>query len=57
MAYTYTHEIPTMFTTHYSTQSLYGSHILMAFTPLVTVQNTIFGNTQSCSPEDGHNDA
>ena len=23
----------------------------------VTVQNTIGGSTQSCSPEDGHNDA
>ena len=25
--------------------------------PAQTVQNTICGSTQSCSPEDGHNDA
>ena len=30
-AYTYTHEIPTMFTTHYSTQRHYSSHILRFF--------------------------
>jgi len=29
--YTYTHEIPTMFTTHYSTQRHYGSHISRFF--------------------------
>ena len=33
-AYTYTHEIPTVFTTHYSTQIHYGSHILW-FPPLL----------------------
>ena len=27
MAYTYTHEIPTMFTTHYSTHTLWLSHL------------------------------
>jgi len=57
MAYTYTREIPAMFTNHYSTQRHYGSHILRFFSPLVTVQNTICSSTQSCSPEDGHNDA
>jgi len=25
--------------------------------PLVTVQNSLCGNTRSCSPDDGHNDA
>ena len=30
-AYTYTHEIPTRFTTHFSTQRHYGSHILRFF--------------------------
>ena len=38
------------------TKSLRLSH-LTGFSPLVTVQKTICGNTQSCSPEDGHNDA
>jgi len=33
-AYTYTHEIPTMFTTHYSIQRRCGSHILR-FLPLL----------------------
>jgi len=55
-AYTYTHEIPTMFTTHYSAQRHYVSHILRFFPPFVTVQNTICSYTQSCSPEDVHND-
>ena len=54
---TYTHEIPTMFTTHYSTQRHYGSHILRFFPHLVTLQNTICGNTRSCSTDGGHNDA
>jgi len=55
-AYTYKHEIPTMFTTHYSTQRHYGSHILRVFPPLVTVQNTICSSTRSCSSDDVHND-
>ena len=57
MAYTYTHEIPTMFTAHNSTQRHYGSYILRFCSPLVTVQNTICGSAHSCSPDDGHNDA
>ena len=57
MAYTYTHEIPTVFTALYSTQRPYGSHILRFCSPLVTVQNTICGSTHTCSPDDGHNDA
>jgi hypothetical protein len=56
-AYTCTHEIPTMFSAHYSTQRHYGSHILRFCSPLVTVQNTICGNAHTCSPDDGHNDA
>jgi len=43
-ACTYTHEIPTMFITHYSTQRHYGSNILRFCSPLVTVQNTICGS-------------
>ena len=56
-AYTYTHEIPIMFSAHYSTQRHYGSHIVRFCSPLVTVQNTICGSAHSCSPDDGHNDA
>ena len=56
-AYTYTHEIPTMFTAHYSTQRHYGFHILRFCSPLVTVQNTICGSAHFSSPDDGHNDA
>ena len=40
-AYTYTHETPTTFTAHYSTQRHCGSHILRFCSPLVTVQNTM----------------
>ena len=54
--HTYTHEIPTMFTSHYSTQRFYDSHLTVFFPP-VTVQKTICSNTRPCSPDDGHNDA
>jgi len=47
-AYTYTHEIPIIFTTHYSTQRHYGSHILRFFpllsqcrTPYVVVRSLV----------------
>ena len=56
-AYTYTHKIPAMITTHYSTKRHYGSRILRFFSPLVTVKNTICSSTWSCSPDVGHNDA
>ena len=55
--YTFTHEIPTMFSAHYPTQSHYGSHILRFCSPLVAVQNTTCSSAHSCSPDDGHNDA
>ena len=38
-------------------RSVYGCHVLRGLPPLVTVQNTICGNTRSWSPDDGHNDA
>ena len=38
------------------TKTLRLSH-LTVFPPLVTVQNTIYDNTRSCSPDDGHSDA
>jgi hypothetical protein len=55
--YTYTHEMPAMFSAHYSTQRHYGSQILRFCSPLVTVQNTIRGSAHSFSPDDGHNNA
>jgi len=45
-AYTYTHEIPTMFTSHYPTQRHYGCHILWFF-PLLLQCRTPYSVVQS----------